>query len=328
MPFLYASHAPQAIYNQIPLEIYPNGLGDLGQPDMPSCLQNTALAAKGATTISIRPTGKAWKMKHGRFLQFVDPETRKPYLAVLKADIGENDTSISVEPLDEAIPANCFVDYPYRCYGRLESSLVPEQNYTGSAPLETSGFTPQSPTDYKFGGSFQIQTSDLDATLLQARYQGDHNLPIFIRDINPSPRSGWIGQIVQGNYYISKPEEPKTADTRISTFQLQAITEPERIRPQAGDDLFGKILCVVVSGNNITIYGHGLDGLSTVRYGTTKAAVDQGGTPTATSNVTTNNGVKISSTLPENLQAGSYFIGLTDAGQTRFVVTDYSRFTK
>lgn len=329
MGFLYGTKTPQAIYNQIPLEVYPNGLGDTGEPTMPDSLQNTAIATKNATSITIRSTGTAWSMKNGRYLEFVDPVTRKSYLAVLTADISATATSISVEALDETIPANCFVDYPYRYYGRLESSLVPEQNYTGSAALETSGFTPESPVDYKFGGSFQIQTNDLDAALLQARYQGDNNLPVFIRDTNPSPRSGWIGQIIEGNYYISKPEEPKTADTRISTFQLRAITEPVRKRPKAGDDLFGKILCVVVSGTSITIYGHGLEGLTQVRYGTTKAKVDGTQTPDGTSNVSTNDGNKITSTLPSSpaLSSGNYFVGLTDANTTRYVASGYSRFT-
>lgn len=335
MGFLIATKAPQSIYNQVPLEIYPNPLGNTGKPTMPSCLQNTALAAKGATTITIRATGIAWPLHHGRFLEFMDPTTRKAFLAVLTADIGSAATSISVEALDEAIPANCFVDYPYRYYGTLESSLVPSQNYTGAAPLPLSGFVGRGPTDYEFGGSFQVLTNDLDAALLQARYQADNNLPAFVRDFNPSPRGGFVGQLVEGDYYLGKPEEPKTGDTRISTFELVGLTEPVRTRAKAGDALFGKILAVVttgVQGTAITLYGHGLDGLTTIRFGTTLAKVASGGTPDGTATVTTNDGNKITATLPPSspgpaLTAGDYFVGLTDAGTTRHVTTDYSRFT-
>lgn len=319
MAFLYSPFPPQPIYLIPPLEIYPHAIGGLGQPDMPDCLQATATAPRGSTTISIQPTGKMWRMQHGRYLNFVDPTTRKAVLVVLTSNIGPSDTSLSCEPLMEEVPAGSFVDYPYRFYGRLESSLEPDQNFEGTASLESSGFVAEVPTDFRYGGNLRVIVNDLDAALMQARYQADNNLPVFIRDNNPSPREGILGQTIEGNYYLGKPQEPKGTDTRTATFNLRAITPPTRIPPRAGDHLFGKILSVLKSGNTLTIYGHGLVGLTHARFGATLQDVNTSSLQGATA-VTSNDGNKVVCTFADP-PAG--FISLTDG--TRVVASTYAR---
>jgi hypothetical protein len=173
-----------------------------------------AAAAKGATSITVTAlTANVVKMAKGQVLRFEDQTTGKEYLAYVNADAIATNTTLTVVPLDEAIPAGAIAEFPAYCWDRTDSSTTKSYSFSGVTTYNTgdnedgvnTGFTVDATLpgiDYHYNDG--LKTALAAATLGQE---------FWFAKVKPAPNDAFVrGEVREGPAVVTGDNEGSPAD--------------------------------------------------------------------------------------------------------------------
>lgn len=178
--------------------------------------------AKGATSIPVTAlTALVVKMAKGQVLRFENQTTGKEYLAYVDANADVGDTSITVKPLDEAIPDGAIAEFPAYVWDRTDSSTSKSYNFSGVTTYNTGdnedGVTTGYTAEITLPG-IDYHYNDGLKTALAAAASGQE---CWVAKVKPAPNDAFLrGEVREGPAVVTSDDEGSAADA----FQSRDIS--------------------------------------------------------------------------------------------------------
>lgn len=183
--------------------------------------------SKGATSITLA-FPLIGRIAAGQYLRFASGNTEVTVKVMVTAEAGA--TSLTVQAVDEAIPAAAIAAFPPEFTHRSAASISPAYEFTGFSTFNTGGFEDAVQT-----------TSSAEADLSGIYFELD---PVYrtIADAAPNgrefalildykqPKEGWSGRRRMAVCGITGREEPVTVEGFIeANFTAKVLTVPTEI---------------------------------------------------------------------------------------------------
>lgn len=190
----------------------------VGERTEPSAvtLTSTAIAAKGATTITITSAPLAvGKIVPGQYLLFEDPD-EKVYIARVAADYTTG-TSLTVEELPEAIPSGSAAVFPVPFKLRTDSAVNFSQDLQDVNTYDHDLNGDASPGAATVEITLSGEYSPYDPGYATCVYATRNTLEVYFTRELATPGAGFTkGKVTKGAAIVTSREEPAPNDGNVS----------------------------------------------------------------------------------------------------------------
>ena len=174
-------------------------------------ITTTALAAKGATSISVSGVGGAIQV--GQYLNFYNATNGTEFIAEVTAVAASGASSLTVAALPEAIPSGAAGEFPSVFWDLTDASVDRSYNRQAQATFHTGGFEDGVIT----GGSYTMSLPSVyfaknaaAATLLKAANAGGECY--LTRELNVPSSAYRKGRVIKGAAVVTAAPEASSVD--------------------------------------------------------------------------------------------------------------------
>lgn len=195
-------------------------------------LTNSALAAKGATSITLDAAATGSKIRAGQRLLFIDPVTDLAYPVIVTANYEGAGTTLAVAELAEDIPADAVAAFPAKFQLRQSAGLERSTNVQTFSTFDHAGLADSTPgqidTTASFDGAYAI--GDAGGETMEAAQR--LGAEAYVEVIRPAPSAAYSrGRVDAGACLVESMSQPVPLEGEVSRnfsvrFNTYTVTEP------------------------------------------------------------------------------------------------------